>query len=140
MSDGKNRNTRQWFGRKRGKFRVSPANERTWKDIVFHSKLEMLVGQMLFLGLETGVWKEVERQVRIELAEFVTYVADFVATTPDGRKIVWEAKGAETAAWRRVKKAWKKYGPYELRVVKYRGRGFRITEILPAGTEAPRGL
>lgn len=132
--------SRQWFGKKRGKFRVSPANERTWKEIVFHSKLEMLLGQALFAGLEAGVWVEVERQVKIELAEFVTYVADFVAMTPEGKKIVWEAKGAETAAWKRVKKAWKKYGPYEMRVVKYRGRGFGITETLPAGTDAPRGL
>ncbi len=127
---------RQYFGKKRGKFRVSPANQRTWNGIVFHSKLEMLLGQMLFIGLETGVWTEIERQVKIELAEFVTYVADFIATTPDGKKVVWEAKGAETAAWRRVKKAWKKYGPYELRIVKYRGRGIGITETLSKGTEA----
>lgn len=73
-------------------------NQKTERDgIIYDSKLESKVGWELELRRKSGEFTSIERQVNFPLIvngiKICTYRADFLATYPDGKQEVYEAKG-----------------------------------------------
>lgn len=112
-----------------GKFNISPVSERTWKDgTIFASKKEMFRWDELVKMQESGMIKDLKRQVPFELLEgFIhrqwgeiqpmTYVADATYTDIsyrkgyEGRACVEDVKGMLTKEYKLKKKLFfYKYG------------------------------
>jgi hypothetical protein len=111
---------------KHNKYRVSPADQRTWRGKTYASKAERDYATLLDDELRMGLWDEIVEQPPIRLGP-IDYVPDFALRK--GTTWRWaDVKGVETAAFRLKVKLWREYGPGELLIVKKRGKGFKVTE------------
>ena len=61
-----------------------------------------------------------------------TYRPDFKVVPRFGNSWCEEVKGQELEAWRRNKRLWKKYGPCDLKVLKWNGSSWNV-EVVPGG-------
>ena len=129
---------------KRSKYNVAPAEDRRWNGRTYDSKAEMLYAIHLEEQRALGVLIEIVAQPRIWLGvpENV-YVPDFLvipAGLVDPHYI--DVKGAETPAFKKVKKLWKAYGRIPLKIVVQKGRSFVTAEIIksPNSSQTPRPL
>ncbi len=61
-----------------------------------------------------------------------TYRPDFHVLPHIGMGWYEEVKGAELKSWRRNKRLWKRYGPCDLRVLKWNGSSWNV-EVVPGG-------
>jgi len=108
---------------KRNKYNANPTRYRGWRfdskfEAEYAKKLDALVGKRIVLW-----WL---RQVPIDLTEDDRYKVDFLVFYEDGTLEAVEIKGMETAAFRRTRRLWLKYGPMPLKIVKKN----RTTETL----------
>lgn len=111
---------------RRNKYKVSPADQRTWRGKTYASKAEMEYAKVLDGEMRAGLWDEIVEQPPIRLGP-VDYVPDFALRKAD--RWTWaDVKGMETAAFRLKVKLWREYGPGELVIVKKSGKGFKVTE------------
>jgi hypothetical protein len=118
---------------KRGnKYRVSPKEERTHNGITYASKIEMRRAQ--FWSAQLGCVVIEQPKFRLGCPENV-YIADFLVIPVEGRPWVEDVKGTETPKFKRDKKLWKRYGPLELRIVKWNRSGWKIDSVFPEHVE-----
>lgn len=125
--------------KKRSKFNVDQTKKgkqnRTYKGIEYDSELEMkYFRDVVEVGLENGIIKKCERQVKFELqpkCEYqgekllaIRYVADFVITYSDDSVIVWDVKGLADA----TAKLKKKMFHYKYPEVDYRWIGLSVQD------------
>lgn len=99
--------------------------DRTYMNIVFHSKHEMEVYRDYVLPNEhIGIFRDVRRQVKYDLhavtpggfkVKIATWKADFVALDREGKTVVMDAKGYPTEIYRRSKKHFE--AEYGLRIL-----------------------
>lgn len=118
------------------KYRVSAPEARTFNGKVYASKAECMYAQELALRLRAGELAEVVEQPRLWLGVVENiYVPDFlIIPFGDAMPYYIDVKGVETAAFKKNKKLWAKYGRLQLRIVKRSGNGFKTTEtITPTG-------
>ena len=104
--------------------RVSPKEKRTYNDVVYDSIAEMkrsCVLDMMVAAADIQAWF---RQVPFQLGPDTVWRADFVVIDlpqhdEDGpiHIHIEDVKQFETPASRRIKKLWKKYGPYDLHII-----------------------
>lgn len=121
------------------KYRVSAPEARTFNGKVYASKAECLYAQELDLVLRAGKLVEVVEQPRLWLGvRENVYVPDFlIVPLPPFSPWYVDVKGVETAAFKRNKKLWKRYGRLALHIVKRSGSGFKTTEtITPENRDA----
>lgn len=124
--------------KRRSKYNVAPASERTWRGKVYASKAEMLYAQMLEIEVANGWIIEVVEQPRLWLGVRENiYVPDFLIVRASGAFYV-DVKGTETAAFRKNKKLWAAYGRLPLQIVALKGKVFHVVEVIqpPARTAA----
>jgi Protein of unknown function (DUF1064) len=103
---------------KRNKYGVAPADERTYKGILFASKGEMLRYQQLELLEACGHICNLQRQVRFPLhagdppVKVATIVLDFVYDVlPSFASVYEDVKGDMTRDWQIKMKMWnQEYG------------------------------
>lgn len=116
---------------RRNKYRVAPAEQRTWNGRTYASKAEMRRAIALHAKLESGELRVVLEQptTRLGCPENV-YRPDFMCVSADGRTWFEDVKGAETAAFKRNRKLWAAYGRAPLHIIKARG-----TEVLEGGAD-----
>lgn len=83
---------------------VAPKEKRTWKGVVYDSKLEMDYGLILEDRQKQGEITKIERQVKFELrvnGELITnHYVDFRITLADGSVELIEVKGLWTDIYR----------------------------------------
>jgi len=91
---------RQLPRRRRYKYGVAPAAERTVDGIVFASKREADEYATLKILKKGGAVKWFCHQPRFVLPGGVEYVADFVVVWSDGRVTAEDVKGVGTALYR----------------------------------------
>lgn len=111
-------------GKRGNKYGVSPKELRTYNGVVYHSKAEMRDATWLDVLRAAGMVRWWLRQVRVPLGDDAL-VIDFLVCDNNGTVYAYERKGYETSVWKRKKKLWRKYGPFDLRVV-YR----TVTEVI----------
>lgn len=115
---------------RRNKYKVSPADARTWRGRTYASKAEMLYAKELDLQLRGGLIAEIVEQPIIHLGP-IDYRPDFaVRRTPVG---VWywaDVKGMETPEFRLKCKLWAECGPGTLYVVKLSGKRFKVARVI----------
>lgn len=110
--------------RRRNKYNVAKREDRTWRGKCYDSKAEMLYAQLLADDPDVI---EVVEQPRVWLGvPENAYRPDFLVIKEHGHPFYVDVKGVETAAFKRNKKLWAKYGRLMLAVVKY-GRDGRFT-------------
>jgi hypothetical protein len=106
----------------RHKFKVAPANERTWNGRVYASKAEMLYAQLLadweYLG-SVAWWLE-QPLFRLGCPEN-TYRPDFLVCWRETDGSEWcqavDVKGVMTASFKKNVKLWRQYAPMSLKIV-----------------------
>ena len=116
---------------KMNKYRVSAPEARTWNGKTYASKAEMEYAVMLHTQLERGqfILDYIEQpRVWLGVRENV-YVPDFLVVWADRCPSYIDVKGVETAAFRRNKKLWSRYGRLELQVVKKKGKRFETVAV-----------
>lgn len=115
----------------RNKYRVSPPDQRRWNGRTYASKAEMRRAQELHGLKDAGVYLEVVDQPSLWLGvPENTYRPDFLVIAP-GEAYYEDVKGAETTAFKRIKKLWASYGRLPLRIVKAKGKRFETVEVIP---------
>ena len=107
--------------------------------ITYASGLERTHHNELMLLEKAGLISDLEFQPKpVELtipARQTMFKPDF-RYVENGQVVYTDTKGAETARWRDVKKAWRHSGPAVMRVVKAAGKDrTRTTEEIPAAKE-----
>jgi len=122
---------------------VRPREERTYKGVLYASKLEARRAVYLDTLIELGEVREWSRQpIFILGTDPVTkYRADFHIVWKNGNVTFedvkpWSRKRKApfiTAAFKRTIRLWKRYGPYNLRIVCYHDGGWHCEEIIPGG-------
>ena len=118
--------------------RVSPKEKRTYNYVVYHSIAERKRAQELdFLVASEDELCDWFRQVPFQLGPDTSWRADFVCVDLGGAIWVEDVKEFETPASRRIKRLWKKYGPYPLRIIGLRSGDI---EIPAAALSAEGGL
>lgn len=123
--------------RKRNKYGVAPAWQRTFEGTLYASKAECIRAQELRLLLKSGEIRQIVEQPHFELGiPENLYVADFKLTRSDGTVWVEDVKGAETREFRKNKKLWRKYGKYTLVILTRKGSGWTKEVIEPENMEA----
>jgi len=123
--------------RRRNKFGVSPAADRTWKGKKYASKAEMQYAMHLDNMMRAGQLSDVAEQPRYKMTKAkIVYVPDFLVTDAGGSRWCVDVKGAETDVFRLKKRLWRFYGPpMPLRLVKKTGTGWTTVETIE-GPEA----
>lgn len=114
---------------KRSKYQTGPAADRRWRGRTYASLAEKLRAQQLHGRPDLQLVLEQSR-FRLGCDENV-YIADFVVVARDGTVWAEDVKGASTAAWRRQRRLWLRYGPIPLRVLD--SRSLRVSETLEPG-------
>jgi len=116
--------------RRRSKFNVAKKEDRTWRGKVYASKAEMLYAQAIEVQIKAGEIVEVVEQPRLWLGvpENV-YVPDFLVVTTTEAFYV-DVKGTETAAFKKNKRLWAKYGRLPLRIVAIKGDRFHLIKTI----------
>jgi hypothetical protein len=81
-----------------------------------------------------GAIMDIECHPSFDLQSGITYIADFKITFSDGKKVIVDVKGFETAAFRMKSKMFKSnYPDLELRIItKYCGRWMSTKEVKQA--------
>ena len=118
----------------RGKYKVSPADQRRLNGRTYGSKAEMEYARLLYMLVECGDVIDFVQQPRLWLGvpENV-YVPDFLGI-PNVRKPHYiDVKGMETQKFKRDKKLWASYGRLDLHIVKKSGKNFKTTEVIEGG-------
>lgn len=64
--------------------------------------------------------------------DYMQFRPDFFVVDDNGKPRYEDVKGVETARFRLIRKAWAKYGPCELWVVKLKGKRWDL-EVVPGG-------
>lgn len=128
------------FGRRRNKYNVAPVDPRTTKPTdpgygsrqkVYHSKAEKLYADMVWQGVGYGVMIIEQPTVRLGVPENVYRPDFFYYQQCDHRHYYVDVKGHETAAFRKVKKLWRQYGPCDLVILRMKRNGsFEVTETI----------
>lgn len=107
---------------RRNKYRVSPPDQRTWNGKVYASKAEMSYAVHLDSLIRAGHVTEVVEQPRVCLGiRENVYVPDFLVIVMHGNlghAYYVDVKGAETQAFKKNVRLWRKYGRLPLRIVK----------------------
>jgi predicted nuclease of restriction endonuclease-like RecB superfamily len=111
---------------KYNKFKVSPADQRTWRGKTYASKAEMEYAKILDGEMRAGLWDEIIEQPHIRLGP-IDYLPDF-ALLARGVWVWVDVKGAMTPEFKLKLKLWRAYGPGELRIVKKSGKNFKVAE------------
>lgn len=111
----------------------------------YDSKAEAARAEQLKFEVDAGVARCVLPQPgTIRLGDdYMRFVPDFFVVSSDGHCRYEDVKGVETAKFRLIRKAWAKYGPCDLWVVKLKGKRWDV-EIIKGGgkwleTMAPVG-
>lgn len=112
---------------KRHKYGVSKASDRTYANVIYHSKAECLFAQTLDTWKAAGAIKEWKRQVPfaivVNAVSICTVVVDFSVRDKSGMTY-YEVKGKELAVWRLKEKLLRAcYPNINLVVVKQRRDG-----------------
>lgn len=102
-------------GGRRGKYNVSPPEQRTWRGRTYASKIECQYAQNLRLDASI---QEVIDQPKVRLGDDFEYRPDFLVIPRFGTPYYIDVKGAETADFRRVRKLWEKHGRLPLHILK----------------------
>lgn len=103
-------------GRRRG---TKYGNVHTvYAGVRYDSKSEAKHAEYLDYMVETGEVRWWLRQVPVWLTPDDKYVMDFLVCLEDGTVCGHEVKGVETSTWLRKKKLWKKYGNFDLYVIR----------------------
>jgi predicted nuclease of restriction endonuclease-like RecB superfamily len=110
-------------GGRRGKFNVSPPEQRTWRGRTYASKIECQYAQ--HLRLDAANWEVID-QPKVRLGDDFEYRPDFLVIPRNGTPYYIDVKGAETADFRRIRKLWEKHGRLPLHIIKRKAE----TEIL----------
>lgn len=97
------------------KYNAKPTVYRGWR---FDSKAEAQYARELDERKESGEVYTWLRQTSFDLGEDTRYRADFLVIEGDGTIYAVDVKGMETASFKRIKKLWKKYGEFPLRIIK----------------------
>lgn len=115
---------------KANKYGVSDSASRTFDGKVYDSKAEMLRAKQLRSYINMDLTYEVVEQPRVSLGcRENIYVPDFLVIGPNGSHYE-DVKGMETAAFKKNKKLWAKYGRLPLHILtRQRGGGWN-TEII----------
>lgn len=129
------------LGRNRGgigKYGVSPKEQRTYNDVVYHSKAEANRAIILDLLVRSGTTTRWERQVPFTLGTIYNrYIVDFVVYESDGTVHAEDVKGFRTADFNRNVKLWRAYGTMPLWILTPGGRNrwnVKIIDPKPEGT------
>lgn len=117
-------------GSKAHKYGVSAAPERTYRGRVFSSKAEAVYARDLDTIQRGGHVRLWVSQPIVLLGEDTAFRPDFLVIGRIGAMDFVDVKGAETREFIAIKKLWRKYGPADLRVVKYANGGFETVEIV----------
>lgn len=99
----------------RGKYNVSPPEQRTWRGRTYASKIECQYAQ--HLRLDASI-QEVIDQPKVRLGDDFEYRPDFLVIPRFGTPYYIDVKGAETADFRRIRKLWEKHGRLPLHILK----------------------
>ena len=124
--------------------RVANSKDRTYKNVVYHSKMEMQYAMVLDDLVEVGALEYWLRQVPFQLGPDNSLKVDFVcfrievdlALRPV-RFDVWavDVKGYKQKGWGKTRTLWKKYADIELRVLTKKGGWWETIEVIePDGT------
>ena len=106
---------------RRNKFNAVKTMYNGWK---YDSKAEAAYAKQLDMDDSVAFWL---RQAGVDLGQDTRYRADFLVIESSGKIYFVDVKGKETAAWKRTKKLWRKYGELPLHVVK-KGNTVEIIE------------
>lgn len=114
--------------RRRNKYNVSAPKDRTWQGRCYDSKAEMLYAQEQW-AMVGSVLSDIVEQPRVPLGADTIYRPDFLILGYINYYV--DVKGVETAAFRKIKKLWSKYGRLSLHVVVRKGKRFATKEVIP---------
>lgn len=122
------------------KYRVSPADQRTWNGRVYASKAEMEYAKILDLEQRGGIIRNLTHQPAVRLGP-IDFVPDFAAWHVASGKWRWyDVKGVQTPAFKIKLKLWVEYGPGDLFIVKKAGKRFKVVQVVAGGRkEQPNG-
>lgn len=97
----------------------------------FDSKAEAERARVLDLLKQSGLVRDWQPQVTFQLGcPENRYRVDFLVWLPDGTTQAEDVKGVETAAFRRHRRLWLKYGPCPLHVIHRKDTEIIIPERL----------
>lgn len=127
------------------KYRVSPAEQRTYNGKVYASKLESRYAGFLHAMMGHGDVVDVVEQPRLWLGvRENVYVPDFLIIGErnlcNDKAVCYyvDCKGVKTAKFRRDVKLWRAYGRLPLHiVVDDRKGGFKTDEVVEPGATSP---
>ena len=105
--------------------------------ILFASKFEAAVYQMLKMQVRAGEYKDLKCQVQVRLGSAnILYKPDFSAVrVSTGETEYFEVKGFKTAIWAIKKRLWKAEGPGKLHIYEGRHNRFKLVETLEPNNE-----
>ncbi len=102
------------------KYHVAAKEDRTWNNIVFQSRHEMLEYIPFTILEKSGIIYDLKRQVPYDLIVNGKltghYIADWTCIDADGRLSVYDAKGYRDKYYKFKKKVWEACYP-SLRII-----------------------
>ncbi len=123
------------FGRY-NKYGVAPKIRRIYKGVVYASLAQAIRAAELDILIQIGDIRSWEPEPVFALGcPENKYKADFGVVNSDGSEHVEEVKGAETPAWKKNKRLWKKYGKLPLKILKRRGNRWQTSWLIPESLE-----
>ena len=124
---------------------VRPRGERTYRGVVYASKLEARRAVYLDTLVDLGEVQEWYRQPVFKLGTdpVTKYRADFRIDWDSGEITIedvkpWNRKRQapfKTAAFKRTVRLWKRYGPCDLRIMCYHDGNWHCEDVVPGGAE-----
>lgn len=115
----------------RNKYRVASPEDRQFMGRTYASKAEMLYAVELYRMRDAGLIIDYVEQPRTWLGVPENkYVPDFLVIPRDSVPYYVDVKGIETAAFKKNKRLWAAYGYLQLYLVKRKGKGFEVYEIV----------
>lgn len=124
--------------------RVASPKDRTYKDVLYHSKMEMHYAMVLDDLVEMGDLDYWLRQIKFQLGPDNSLVVDFVCfeiehqvePVPHLNIHAVDVKGYKQKGWGKKRKLWRKYANVELRVLtKKYGAPWETIEIIEPSPE-----
>ncbi len=109
------------------------AKASEYKGVKYPSQVEARRARQLDMEVKCGKVMAWSRGKAMSLGADIRYRPDFHVRPWLGESDWYEEiKGFETDAWKTNKRLWKKYGPCDLRVLKWNGSSWNV-EVVPGG-------
>lgn len=108
---------------KQNKYGVAPKEQRTFDNMTFASKAEMIRYQQLCMLRDSKAIRGFDWQMTFHLGcKENSYRVDFLVWGNDGQSWAEDVKGKETTKFRHDVKLWRAYGPCPLHIRKRSGQ------------------